>query len=126
MSNDLVTYSCVVQLKPIASKAATYVLVGQLLPLALAGISTRMPRLGTEFDEGSVLGNRNVGMAMHLLIPLQVLHSIAECLCTCLVPLVPVPPAPSFAAEFAPPAPSFAAEPYVVPVIFRKVYGLVW
>jgi hypothetical protein len=56
------------------------VLVGQLLHLALAGIITRMPRLGAEFEEGFVLGNRNVGMAMRLLIPLQVLHSIVECL----------------------------------------------
>ena len=39
-----------------------------------------MPHLGAEFEEGFVLGNRNVGMAMRLLIPLQVLHSIVECL----------------------------------------------
>ena len=57
-----------------------YVLVGQLLRLALAGIFTRVPRSGAELGEGSVLGNGHVGMAMRLLEPLQVLDSIVECL----------------------------------------------
>ncbi len=57
-----------------------HVLFGQLLPLALARIFTCMPRLGTELGEGFVLGNRHVGTAMRLLVPLQVLHSIIECL----------------------------------------------
>jgi hypothetical protein len=39
-----------------------------------------LPRLGTELGEGFVLGNRHVGMTMHLLVPRQVLHSITECL----------------------------------------------
>ena len=55
-----------------------YVLVCQLLPLALAGVGTLMPHLGTELGEGIVLGNRHVGMAMHLLVLLQVLHLIVE------------------------------------------------
>jgi hypothetical protein len=36
--------------------------------------------LGAEFGKGSVLGNRHVGVAMRLLEPLQVLHSIVKCL----------------------------------------------
>ena len=57
-----------------------YVLVGQLLPLAVAGIFTRVPRLGAELGEEFVFGNRNVGVAMRLLVLLQVLYSIVECL----------------------------------------------
>ncbi len=55
-----------------------YVLVGQLLRPALAGIFTRVPRFGAKLDEGSVLVNRHVGMAMRLLEPLHLLHSIVE------------------------------------------------
>ena len=77
--NDLVTYSCDVKLKPIASKAAMRSLVS-CFTLSLSGFNTRVPRFGAKLGEGFVLANRKVGMVMRLLVPLQVLHSIVKCL----------------------------------------------
>ena len=57
-----------------------YVLDGQFLTLALAGIIMRVPHLGAEFGEGLVHGNRHVDVAMRLLEQLQVLNSFVECL----------------------------------------------
>ncbi len=55
-----------------------YVLDGQFLTLALAGIFTCVLHLSAELGEGSVLGNRNVDMSMCLLEQLQILNSFIE------------------------------------------------
>ena len=51
-------------------------LVGQLHPYA--GIFTCSPRCGAELGEGFVLGYRHIGVAVRLLVPLQVFHSVVD------------------------------------------------